>query len=789
MKRMLICGHYFNPEAIAHIQATVDAEPTITRRQLSRQVCGWLDWRALNGKLKEVSCRKALLQLNRRGVISLPELSRTYGFQQTSTKKKEPLVVVNQVCCTLAELGQVEIVPVSSSCSESSRVWNELMERFHYLGKGPLCGAQIRYLVSSSLYGWLGALSFSAGTWHLKDRDTWIGWSVSARQAHLHEVLCNSRFLILPTVQVPNCASHILSRCLNRLVNDWQELYGYNPVLVETFVEPERFSGTSYQAANWIHVGQTAGRRTPSINPGVSAGPKDIYLYPLHRDWKSILCAESVIPLGQGVRREEAKDWAEVEFGTVDLYDNRLRNRLYAITRDFFARPGAQVPQACNGAAKKMKAAYRFFSNPEVTMDILLKPHVESTMERVRTHQVVLAVQDTTTLNYTTPYTTDSAEGLGPINNENNKSMGLILHDTLGFSTDGVPLGLLDVQCWARDPQEMGKGHVRKALPIEEKESMKWLKSYRSVAQIQKLCPETMLVSVGDREADLYELFAEAHKTPSGPKLLVRAERSRSRSIKTGTSEETSSSFTETDSCKEKILLWHKMQSEPVTGYQEIYIPRKGSRPARTAKLAVSFAEVTLKPPNDTKLQPVSLWAVYTYEVEYGPEVKSPLEWMLLTTVQTKTFEDACERIEWYARRWLIEVYHRTLKSGCRILDRRLDSADRLEACLAIDMVVAWRIYQLTKQGRETPDIPCDVFLSEDEWQALYACVKRKRPPEQPPSLRDAVRMIASLGGFPGRKCDGEPGTTTMWRGLQRLADITTGYTLYKVISQSGASP
>jgi hypothetical protein len=159
---------------------------------------------------------------------------------------------------------------------------------------------------------------------------------------------------------------------------------------------------------------------------------------------------------------------------------------------------------------------------------------------------------------------------------------------------------------------------------------------------------------------------------------------------------------------------------------------------------------------------------------------------MLLTTVKVSNFEEARERLRWYALRWGIEVYHRTIKSGCRIQDRRLNNADRLEACLAIDLVVAWRIYFLTKQSRETPDIPCDVFMQEEEWKALYSFVNRTSElPKKPPTLREAVRMLASLGGFLGRKSDGEPGTTTLWRGLQRLEDITVAY----LIGLQRASP
>ena len=299
---------------------------------------------------------------------------------------------------------------------------------------------------------------------------------------------------------------------------------------------------------------------------------------------------------------------------------------------------------------------------------------------------------------------------------------------------------------------------------------MKWLRSYRAAAEVQKCCPETMVVSVGDREADFYELFYEAAKNVCGPKLLVRAERTRNRKV-------------------DDVALWDKLRCEPVAGYRELFIPRKGSRPARTARLQVRYARVTLDPPKGKDLPKIRVWAVYAREVDYLPNVSSPVEWMLLTTVGVLSFEDAAERLRWYTERWGIEVYHRTLKSGCRIEDRRLNHADRLEACLAIDLVVAWRIYWLTKQGRETPNIPCDDFLSEEEWKVLYVSVRREPPPDKPPSLREAVRMIASLGGFLGRRGDGEPGTTTMWRGLQRLADMTYTYSLFHFLPPSRAGP
>jgi len=729
---MWLSGQWFGSDLVERIAATLDAEPAMSRSALSRRVCEWLEWRAPDGKLREVGCRKALLELERRGGVQLPAREEVASFKPEATKRRSPPEVA-EVRCRLDELGEVAVVPVTSRYSKSSEIWNGLMEAYHYLGAGPLCGAQVRYLVRCSSYGWLGALSFSAATWRLKSRDKWIGWSEGARVANLQQVVCNSRFLLAPSVEVPNLASHVLARSVHRLARDWRERYGYEPVLVETFVDGQRFAGTCYRAANWEWVGQTAGRADGYRNGKRSTGKKEIYVYPLRADWRKVLCYEPEDRLVLRTPMGEAGDWVEQEFAGARIYDERLRRRLYTLTRDFFGQPGVLIPQACGGSMAKAKAAYRFFDNERVGMKPLLRGHVEATAQRVSQHEVVLAVQDTTALSYTAHPAT---HGLGPINTKQNQAVGLIL---------------IDVQCWARDPEEAGKKSKRKELPIEQKESMKWLRSYRASAEVQELCSRTLLVSVGDREADIHELFHEAQKTQSGPKLLVRAERTRQRKVGEEAEEE-----------EEHEALWEKMPTEPVAGHQEVFIPRKGSRAARTARLEVRYAPVTLK---------------------------SPLEWMLLTTVEVPSFEAAIERLRWYTLRWGIEVYHRVVKSGCRIEDRQLHDATRIESCLAIDLVVAWRIFWLTKQGRETPDVPCDVFLEEEEWQALCATVRQAAPPAEPPPLRDAVRMIASLGGFLGRKSDGEPGTTTLWRGLGRLDDIVIGYRAARRLFAPDADP
>ena len=749
---MLVCGQHFTDAVIRKINKTVESEPTISRRALSLSVCRWLDWRSPNGKLKVMSCRVALLKMHRKRMITLPECTVEYSFH-SRTERQEPVEQIAPVSCKLGELGGIELIRIGSSDSKTSRLWNALMDRYHYLGHGPLCGAQMRYLIKSPCYGWLGGLSFSGAAWRVKARDRWIGWTDAARKKNLGKVVCNSRFLILPEVQVPNLASHVLSMSVKRLPGDWFERYGFEPVLLETFVERDRFHGSCYRAANWQYVGNSRGRGRQDRKHIGSVPVKDVYIFPLRKDAAEVLCCEPVSCEVNSEPKEikEVEDWAEEEFGAADLGDKRLTNRLVSLVRDFYARPQVSIPQACQSRAKT-KAAYRFFENPHMDMDKVLEQHYEATLRRVSYEPVVLAVQDTTTLNYTAHPAT---ENLGPIGYRLDKGIGLIVHDTMVFNVEGTPLGLLDVQCWARDGKDFGKKRRRHELPIEQKESNKWLISFRKAAEAQRRSPQTTFVSVGDREADIYELFELALKEPSGPKLLVRATQNRLLTEGQGYS-------------------WDKVSEQEVCGIQEVHVPRKGKRAARIAQLQVRFAKVTLNPPvRKQKLKALTIWIILAQEVN-APSNVEPLEWILLTTMEVRTFQEAVEKISWYALRWGIEVYHRTLKSGCKIEERQLGHADRIEACLAIDMVVAWRIFHLTKLGRETPDVPCTVFFEESEWKALNTYITQNpTPPERIPSLREVMRMVAALGGFLGRKSDGEPGTKSLWIGLQRLDDLT----------------
>jgi hypothetical protein len=223
------------------------------------------------------------------------------------------------------------------------------------------------------------------------------------------------------------------------------------------------------------------------------------------------------------------------------------------------------------------------------------------------------------------------------------------------------------------------------------------------------------------------------------------------------------------------------MESQAVAGQRVLDLPRRKGRAARHCVLEIRFAQVELHPPKrNPSLGALSLWAIYLTEVN-PPSPKEAIEWMLLTTLEVNTFEQAVEKIDWYNKRWGIEEYHRTLKSGCRIENRQLGDRTVWQNCLAIDLVVAWRIEHIKKLSRTRPQAPCSMAFEEHEWQALLAFKRPHQPlPSTAPNLREITRLTAELGGFLGRKGDGEPGSTTLARGLQRLQDIATAFLILK---------
>jgi hypothetical protein len=444
------------------------------------------------------------------------------------------------------------------------------------------------------------------------------------------------------------------------------------------------------------------------------------------------------------------------EFANASLGDERLRRRLPRLAEALARQPQASIPKA-TGSWGQACAAYRFLDHTTFTPQDLLRPHLQRTLQRATAHPTMLAVADTTSLNYGARPAT---EGLGLIGSHADKFFGLLQHTLVAFTPQGLPLGVLDRQCWARDPAQFGGNHQRNRKPVADKESAKWLRSYEALQAHAAQTPQTRWVMVADREGDLYELFALARRTPQAPGLLVRAQHDRG-----------------VDGSPRRLFA--HLARAPLAGQLRVQVPRRPGQKARTATLSVRFRVVRVNAPLLKDDQPpLTLWAVEARE-GHPPRGRAPLHWRLLTADPITTLAQAAERVGWYCRRWGIEVFHKVLKSGCAVEAAQLGTAARLQHYLAIKLVIAWQVQALTHLGRVQPEADVRDLLESGQWRLLCAATAGGGfTSRAQPRAREVLRRLGRLGGHLGRRGDGPPGPLCLARGLQRLHDITLGWRL-----------
>lgn len=448
-------------------------------------------------------------------------------------------------------------------------------------------------------------------------------------------------------------------------------------------------------------------------------------------------------------------EWANAEFGGCELGDLRRTKRLVKIAVGLLENVGCAISSSCGRIGAQLVS--RFFDQEEVTLESVLKSHTEQTALRCEETGLVLAVQDTTFLNFTSHESL--ADELGPIGSSS-ESRGLLMHSILAVTPHKTPLGLLGMSVWARDPEDFGSKAKRRSREVVDKESQKWLDG---VTQAESATPESQpLLVVGDRESDIFALFV-APRRPNTD-LLVRLGQNRA---------------VEDDDVS---LVMDAIESAPILGRYNLRVPRRGKRPARDAELAVQARKVKIKPPRhrtkDIPNEPVEMYVVRTRELE-PPDGVEPLDWILLTTLVVDDYSSARKVIDFYSVRWVIEDFHRVLKDGCKVEKLQFETLDRLKPAIAVLSVVACRVLHLARVVREEPDVPASAVCAETERMVMEKWMKMKG--EKSPTLRTAgefVRAVAILGGFMGRKCDGAPGAKTLWQGLRRLEDLIEGYKL-----------
>lgn len=457
------------------------------------------------------------------------------------------------------------------------------------------------------------------------------------------------------------------------------------------------------------------------------------------------------MPLSEVKRLED--DWHKKEFSKIDIGDKRLNKRAVKIIGDFSKQLSSPINQA--GAAwSDAKASYNFFDNDKVTPEKIFSSHIDSTIARMNNHKIVLAIQDTTSFNYGTH---EAVKGLGHIGKEGTR--GFMQHNTLIVTTNGFPLGVLDQKTWTR-PQTIEEKKQNKAQNIKEKESFKWLESLNNT--IARTPKGTEVITVCDREADIFEFFDEAEN--KGAKLLVRLKVDRK-------IDESSKSIKE-----------HLGEQTPIGEY-DFHVPKKkGEYPSRKTTVEVRYTSVTLAAPKHLKgyvdnIQ-IEMNAIHIKEMNV-PKGQKPIEWFLLTNDIVDCADDALEKVAWYKTRWMVEIYHKVQKSCCKIEDCRLETIERLERYIALKSIIAWRVLWLTYFNRVAPHASADKILSQHEVEVLQAKTnsdqKRVAAPKKIKTVRQAVQAIASLGGYLKRTSDKEPGIISVSRGLQRLHDLTEG--------------
>lgn len=747
-----VCGRDFTPELLTHLQQFAQQQPSPSGNRMAHEACSALAWFSPDGRPALSSAKVALRKLHKRGRLSLraskgcPQRGRPHRLRSSG----QPLPALQAVPDRVDQVRNLHLHLISGDKDPLHRVWNDLIIAQHPCGDAPLVGAQLRYLIGSE-HGWLGALGLGPAAFVLNCRDVWIGWSTPARLGHLREVLGLSRVLIRQEVRCRNLLSRVLSLVLDRVAEDWWLRYGIKPVLLETYVDRARYTGQSLAASNWLRVGCSTGRGRLGQTGAQSI--KDVWLYPLDPKARVKLQAEAARPLTPCTLEQSLAqtDWCARELQTLDLGDHRRNERARAILQARWEQPQASFLGSFSHWAPA-KGAYGLIehASADISLSSLLAAHAEQTQRRMAAEPVVLLPEDTTTLNYSGLRQTT---GLGPLGEQ--KGQGLWLHSLLAFRPDGIPLGLLDVQCWAR-PQGESDTNQRNAQALSEKESLRWVESFQKAVRAGRRMPQTQLVVITDREGDLYELHDAAAQAPANLHVLIRAQHDR---ILVG-----------------EQKLWAFMSRQPVGLRRSVNLPRGHGQPAREAQVEVRWAPVTIQAPAvgcKKNWPPLTFWAVWVHEPN-APAGLQALDWMLLTDLPVQDAEDAWEKVQWYCKRWGIEEWHRAIKSGCGAEHREFKTAAHLQRVLAFDLIVAWRVLALVKTGRQLPQLPASVLYSQDELKVLLAACAKKNASHQRANPAIEPWRSQSPSGAPRWLC----GPESRWRTRGRKRGYRSTETL-----------
>mgnify|MGYP000483553880 CR=1 FL=1 len=452
----------------------------------------------------------------------------------------------------------------------------------------------------------------------------------------------------------------------------------------------------------------------------------------------------------------------ERELDGIDLGDKRLNQRSRKVLEALAVDPQISINAACQGWDDTM-GAYRLFDNAAVEPEKILEPHLAATKQRIQAEPVVLIVQDTTELDFTS----HPPEDAGCLNKPHR--FGLYDHTSLAITPQGACLGVVAAEQFDRTPESLGRTRERTNWPIEEKESFRWLNGYRFATQLAGECPDTQIISVADSEADIYDIFVDAQEQQAPADFIIRAKEERS------TPERDPAAGADAY-CKVE----DEVRATPVRVIRTIELSQTPKRAAREARLEIRALRVTVKPPHARPHLPQVTYNVVLVEEIDGPGDETDVNWLLITTLPVETVEEIERVVDCYKSRWTIEVYFRTLKTGCRVEEIQLEKVHRLKNCLAFYKIIAWRVLHVTHLNRQCPNVTCETAFAPEEWQPTWRVVKKSPPPERPPSLGEFIRLLAELGGYNNRLHDAPPGPQTLWLGIRRMLDFAIAWEAFE---------
>lgn len=454
-------------------------------------------------------------------------------------------------------------------------------------------------------------------------------------------------------------------------------------------------------------------------------------------------------------------EWVLNEMRGINIGDSRLNKRLMNLLEKASKQPQASINKMFH-TRKEVQACYRFFANDLVDEKKIIRPHIQNTFERASQYPVVLSLSDTTSLNYTTRKKLSDSGYIS-----SNNAQGFFLHANIVITPERLHLGICSQKIWAREKTKPGRS-LREYQPLAEKESYRWLQAYRDSCKLAESCKNTQVIHITDREGDIFEIFAEYESKKKENKIAAEYV-IRSNHNRTVYSHGKSSSLID------------ELEESNTLGEISFEIINREDNTTRLVHQSVQAITVETKSRygSDTPQVKTMFNAIYLKE-RNPPEGEKAIVWCLLTSLPIDTFEDVIKVVQYYLCRWEIEIFFKTYKSGCKVEEKSLRSAERLYPLFSLFLIVAWRVNFLLNMSRVNPNLTCEVFFEASEWKAGYVAATRDRQlPSKPPTMIEMIRYIGKLGGHLDRKNDPEPGVKAIWIGICKLANYADAWDLF----------